>query len=204
MNAIELATSFVPILDEVYQNASLTANLDGAAELASQGANANELIIPMMDMQGMGDYSRNGGYVSGDVNLTNETVKCNYDRGRKFQVDAMDNLETAGIAFGRLAGEFIRTKATPEIDAFRFRERSGLRDMFKILGCIPVRGAGNSAVPEMVGDTDRSQTVFFRVCKQSFRGLLRIVRTGRQTGMDMIVVIKAETHGIIPHFSSFV
>ncbi len=132
MNAIELATSFVPILDEVYQNASLTANLDGAAELASQGANANELIIPMMDMQGMGDYSRNGGYVSGDVNLSNETVKCNYDRGRKFQVDAMDNLETAGIAFGRLAGEFIRTKATPEIDAFRFASYAGLDGISKV------------------------------------------------------------------------
>ena len=47
-NAIELAKQFVPILDEVYKNASLTGDLDGAAELARQGANANELIIPML------------------------------------------------------------------------------------------------------------------------------------------------------------
>lgn len=120
MNAIELAKQFVPILDEVYKNASLTGDLDGAAELARQGANANELIIPMLDMQGLGDYSRNSGYVDGDVSLTNETVKCNFDRGRMFTVDTMDNLETAGIAFGRLAGEFIRTKVVPELDAFRF------------------------------------------------------------------------------------
>ena len=120
MNTIELAQQFVPILDEVYQNASLTGDLDGAAELARQGANANELIIPMLSMQGLGDYSRNSGYVDGDVTLTNETVKCNFDRGRMFTVDTMDNLETAGIAFGRLAGEFIRTKVVPELDAFRF------------------------------------------------------------------------------------
>lgn len=131
-NAIELATSFVPVLDEVYQNASLTANLDGAAELASQGANANELIIPMMDMQGLGDYSRNDGYVKGDMSLTNETVKCNYDRGRMFSVDTMDNLETAGIAFGRLAGEFIRTKVAPEVDAFRFASYAGKEGISKV------------------------------------------------------------------------
>lgn len=119
-NAIELAKQFVPVLDEVYKNASLTSDLDGAAELARQGANANELIIPMLSMQGLGDYSRNSGYVDGDVTLTNETVKCNFDRGRMFTVDTMDNLETAGIAFGRLAGEFIRTKVVPELDAFRF------------------------------------------------------------------------------------
>lgn len=124
-NAIELAKKFIPMLDEVYKNASLTARLDGAADLAQQGANANELIIPMLDMQGLGDYSRNSGYVSGDVTLTNETVKCNFDRGRMFTVDTMDNLETAGLAFGRLAGEFIRTKVVPELDAFRFASYCG-------------------------------------------------------------------------------
>ena len=113
-NAITLAQQFVPLLDETYQLASLTADLDGNADLVRQGANANELIIPMLSMQGLGDYSRNDGYVKGDVTLTNETVKCNFDRGRMFTVDTMDNLETAGIAFGQLAGEFIRTKVAPE------------------------------------------------------------------------------------------
>jgi hypothetical protein len=37
-----------------------------------------------------------------------------------FTVDAMDNLETAGLAFGQVAGEFIRLKVGPELDAFRF------------------------------------------------------------------------------------
>lgn len=125
-NTIALAKRFVPILDEIYKNAALTSDLDGAQELVREGANANELIIPKLDMQGLGDYSRNGGYVDGDVTLTNETVKCNYDRGRMFNVDYLDNMETAGIAFGRLAGEFIRTKVTPELDAFRFAEYCGI------------------------------------------------------------------------------
>ena len=119
-NKITTAGKFIPLLDEVYRTVSLTAKLDGPEELVRQGANANELIIPMIEMQGLGDYDRNSGYVSGDVTLTNETVKCNFDRGRMFTVDNMDDADSAGIAFGRLAGEFIRTKVAPGLDAFRF------------------------------------------------------------------------------------
>lgn len=131
-NAITLAKQFVPILDEVYKTASLTAKLDGAADLVRAGANANELIIPKLSMQGLAAYSRNAGYVSGDVTLTNETVTCNFDRGRMFQVDSMDDLETAGIAFGRLAGEFIRTQVVPELDAFRFAKYASTTGISKV------------------------------------------------------------------------
>lgn len=106
-------------MDEVYKASAKTSVLDGAAELAKQGANADELVIPKIDMDGLGDYDRNSGYTAGDVTFTNETVKCNFDRGRMFTVDNVDNMDTAGMAFGKLAGEFIRTKVTPEIDAFR-------------------------------------------------------------------------------------
>ena len=119
-NSIALFKNYVPILDEVYREASRSAVLDGAPELARAGANAGELIIPKMTMDGLADYARASGYVDGDVTLTNETVLCNFDRGRMFTVDALDDAETAGIAFGRLASEFIRTRVVPELDAFRF------------------------------------------------------------------------------------
>ncbi len=119
-NTAQLAAKFIPMLDEVYKTTSLTAKLDGADELARQGANANELIVPMLDMQGMADYDPSSGYVQGDVTLKNQTVKCNYDRGRMFMVDTVEDGDTAGLYFGRLAGEFIRTRVVPELDAFRF------------------------------------------------------------------------------------
>ena len=131
-NSIALFKQYVPLLDEVYKEASKTAVLDGNPELARAGANANELIIPMLDMQGLGDYSRNDGYVSGDVTLTNQTVPCNFDRGRMFMVDNMDNAESAGLAFGMLAGEFIRTKVVPELDAFRFATYAGKTGISKV------------------------------------------------------------------------
>lgn len=141
-NAIALFRQYIGnVLDEVYKAASLTSKLDGASELVQQGANANELIIPKMSMSGLADYSRNGGYVNGDVTLTNETVQCNFDRGRMFQVDNMDNIETAGVAFGRLAGEFIRTKVVPELDAFRFASYAGVSGISTVAAAALSTGA---------------------------------------------------------------
>lgn len=119
-NNISLFKKYIDLLDEVYMNASVTSILDSDSTLARQGANANEIIIPKISMDGLGDYSRSDGFANGDVTLTNETVTFNYDRGRAFSVDNMDNEETAGIAFGKLASEFLRTKVVPELDAFRF------------------------------------------------------------------------------------
>ena len=119
-NSIQLAKVYTNLLDEVYKNSALTAVLESDASLARQGANANEIIIPKLSMDGLADYSRNSGYVDGNVTLSWETVQFNYERGRMFSVDNMDNEETQNIAFGRLAGEFLRTKVVPELDAFRF------------------------------------------------------------------------------------
>lgn len=119
-NNIQLSKVYTNLLDEVYQQSALTAVLESDASLARQGANVNEIVIPKLSMDGLADYSRNSGYVNGDVTLNWETVQFNYERGRMFSVDNMDNEETQNIAFGRLAGEFIRTKVVPELDAFRF------------------------------------------------------------------------------------
>ena len=106
--------------------------LDSDASLASAGANADEIVIPKISMNGLGDYDRNSGYTNGDVTLTNETVKFNYERGRMFTVDAMDDEETAGIAYGKLASEFIRTQVAPEGDAFRFATYASVSGISKV------------------------------------------------------------------------
>lgn len=120
MNNISLFKKYVDLLDEVYKAGSCTNILDGSTALVRAGANANEIVIPKISTEGLADYSRNGGYVSRNTAFTNETVAFNYDRGGKFSVDAMDNEETAGLAFGSLAADFVRTKTVPELDAFRF------------------------------------------------------------------------------------
>ena len=49
-------------------------------------------MYPFMEMDGLADYDRNGGYVDGAVTLTSETVKFNYDRGRAFSVEAVSSM----------------------------------------------------------------------------------------------------------------
>ena len=131
-NNIALFKKYVPLLDEVYKNAALTSVLDSDATLAQAGANTNEIIVPKISMDGLGDYDRNSGYTNGDVTLTNETVKFNYERGRMFSIDAMDDEETAGIAYGKLSSEFIRTQVAPEGDAFRFATYAGKEGISKV------------------------------------------------------------------------
>lgn len=118
-NTIALRKTYSTLLDEAYKLASITAMLDGPNELVQEGANANEILIPKMTMSGLADYNKQTGYVAGDVTLEYETKKCDYDRGRMFTVDAMDNIETAGLAFSRLSGEFLRTRVVPELDTWR-------------------------------------------------------------------------------------
>lgn len=117
-NSITLMQEYVPILDEVYKEGSLTARLDSNEELIS--FNGKTFHVPKIDMDGLANHTRGGNYVAGDVSLTWEDKTPDYDRNRKFSVDAMDDQETAGLAFGALSGEFIRTKVVPEIDAVRF------------------------------------------------------------------------------------
>ena len=131
MNNIALAKKYTSLMDEVYKGAAKTSVLESPAELSRAGANANEIVIPKIDMNGLADYSRNSGYVNGDVTFNWETVKFNYERGRMFSVDSMDNEETQNLAFGRLAGEFIRTKVVPELDAFRFATYAALEGIGK-------------------------------------------------------------------------
>ena len=119
-NSIALVTKYLPYLDQVYAYASRTSVLDAPADLVRQTADAKTIMIAKTSMDGLANYDRNTGFVEGAASLTWETKTLQYDRGRSFMIDAMDDLETLGIAFGTLASEFIRTKVVPEVDALRF------------------------------------------------------------------------------------
>ena len=156
-NNIQLFKKYIALLDEVYKLSSKSSILDGDASLVQAGRNTNEIIIPKMSLDGLADYSRNSGYVKGDVTLTYETVKFNYDRGRKFVIDAMDDEETAGIAFGKLSSEFIRTTVVPEMDAFRFATDASLAGIGKATGTLADGAAVITALRAAVNKMDEDE-----------------------------------------------
>ena len=130
-NTIALAKNYTSILDEVYCNASVTADLTSDNTMVRAGANANEIIYPQISVTGLGDYSRNSGYTDGSVNLEWKTAKFNYDRGTKISVDVMDNEESRDIAFTMAGAELMRTKVAPEADAFVFATLAGTTGISK-------------------------------------------------------------------------
>lgn len=124
-NNFELASRHTTMLDDLYRQESKTNILESGSNWTRPGTNANEILIPKYDMDGLGDYSRTDGYADGSSDLTWETVRFNYDRGRTFSVDAMDNEETIDMAFGLLANQFMKHKVVPEMDAMRFASYAG-------------------------------------------------------------------------------
>lgn len=125
-NNIELSKNYIPVLDEVYKNAETSSVLNSPEKDIKMGQKAGEFLIAKYSMDGLKDYSRNSGYKRGNVKLDWETHKANYDRGVKFEIDTMDNEESAELAFGKLSGEFARTQGAPEQDAFTYATLAGV------------------------------------------------------------------------------
>lgn len=119
-NSIELAKHYAQVFDEVYEAASKTTDLVADPAFIREGDAANEVKIAKEALVGLGNYSKTGGYPAGDVTLSWETHSLSYDRGRKFAVDKVDNLESAMMAMAGLAGRFIKNYVVPEVDAVRF------------------------------------------------------------------------------------
>ena len=95
--------------------------------LRAKFVGAKTVMIPNMDMQSLGDYDRDTGFVRGAVTVANEPYTLEMDRGRSFQVDREDSDET-GIndLMGEIAAEFVRTKVVPEMDAYVLSKVAGL------------------------------------------------------------------------------
>lgn len=156
-NSIALFKQYIDLLDEVYRLESKTSMFDIDSKLVRAGANANQIVIPKMSMDGLADYNRSSGYVAGDVTLTMETVEFNYDRGRKFTVDAMDNAETAGVAFGSLAAQFIRDKVVPELDAFRMATYASVSGISGAVGNVSSGSAAIAALRTAISAMDEAE-----------------------------------------------
>lgn len=150
-NSIALAERFLPVMDAIYKRESLTARLLGAnSNIRFTGANKVEVFKTAMD--GFADYSRSNGYVTGSVTAGWESYTLAQDRGIALPVDAMDNEETLGMAFGTLVGEFMRTKEVPELDAYRFAKMASTVGVSSANADITI---GTTDVPSLIDTAEK-------------------------------------------------
>ena len=119
LNTLTYAQILQAELDEAAVRDMTTGWMDAnAGQVKYNGG--NEVKIAKMSTQGLGNYDRDDGYPQGAVTLGWETLTMTQDRGRKFQLDAMDVDETAFVpTAAAVMGQFQREHVVPEIDAYR-------------------------------------------------------------------------------------
>lgn len=124
INTLEYAKLFQDTLDTEAVRESCTGWMDvNAGSVQYNGG--NEVKIPKMSVQGLGDYDRDSGYATGAITMSWETHTMTQDRARKFQIDEMDVDETNFIlTAATVMGEFQRQAVIPEIDASPMLKRS--------------------------------------------------------------------------------
>ncbi|WP_239463141.1 hypothetical protein [Collinsella intestinalis] len=82
-NSIAYTKNYTSILDEVYKRAACSTCLNSPRRMARAGRNAKEIMVPKIEVTGLGDYTRNVGYKTESITYKLETKTFNYDRDRR-------------------------------------------------------------------------------------------------------------------------
>lgn len=164
-NTIGLVTKMLPLIDEIYKTEAKSAVLEVPSELVQETQDANTFKIAKMSMVGLGNYSKTTGFPAGDVTLEWETHTFANDRGRRFSVDRMDDIESFGLVAGRMVGQYIREYVIPEVDAYRFAKiatKAGNKATAATLSATTAKGALDTAIVTLQEkEVDDSRLIIF-------------------------------------------
>lgn len=120
LNTVEAAKIFQTALDKKVETQLTSAWMEVPKNFV-QYDGGDEVKLPSIVVDGLGNYDRDGGYTVGGVTLSWNTYKLTQDRGRAFLLDAMMVNETNFILTATtVMDEFQRTQVVPEIDAYRY------------------------------------------------------------------------------------
>ena len=85
-NSIAPTKNYTAVLDEVYQRAAVSTCLNSPRRMVRAGRNAKEIMVPKIEVTGLGDYTHNVGYKTGSITYEFEAKTFSYDRGIKLLV----------------------------------------------------------------------------------------------------------------------
>ncbi len=181
-NSIAYTKNYTSVLDEVYQREACSTCLNSPRRMARAGKNAKEIMVPKIEVTGLGNYTRNVGYKTGSITYEYETKAFNYDRGIKLLADVMD-VEESGVldCFVEAGSELQRTQVAPEADAFTFAEIAS--------------HAGVAPVEEDFGDADAEDVL------ASLRAATNAMDEAEVTTGSRILFITPTLKGVLDDFS---
>jgi len=154
-NSIEYAKKFVPVIDDVYKELSVTEAMDTGAMMDFSGS--NEVRVLKVSTTGLGDYSRTTGYPKGDITAAWETMQLSEERGKELSIDRMDDEETVGLTFGKVTGAFLRDWVVPELDAYRFAKYAGTSGVSAATAAVLTKDTILAAIDEAVRQMDEDE-----------------------------------------------
>ena len=178
----DYASKFTTQLDNIIERESLTSDL-GNGGLLGEFTDAGEVKVPNIAVEGLANYSRTDGFVSGGYTFSWQTYKLRYDRGREFNIDILDDEERAKIISANVMSEFTRTKVIPEMDAVRFatmHEHAGVQKAETIAtpeGAVKAIEAAENKMQDI--GIDLSGVVLY--CTSEFKSLLRAAQNYRMS-----------------------
>lgn len=126
LNSLQFRETLTNELDKALVQKSVTASfLDNS--FGSKFVGTKTILIPDIDFVGLGDYDRAEGFPDGGITVEQKPYTLTQERARRFYVDRMD-MDEIGIAglSGQIMGEFVRTKVTPEVDAYNLSKLAGI------------------------------------------------------------------------------
>lgn len=126
LNSLQFRETLTNELDKALVQKSVTASfLDNS--FGSKFVGTKTILIPDIDFVGLGDYDRAEGFPEGGITVEQKPYTLTQERARRFYVDRMD-MDEIGIAglSGQIMGEFVRTKVTPEVDAYNLSKLAGI------------------------------------------------------------------------------
>lgn len=126
LNSLQFRETLTNELDKALVQKSVTASfLDNS--FGSKFVGTKTILIPDIDFVGLGDYDRAEGFPEGGITVEQKPYTLTQERARRVYVDRMD-MDEIGIAglSGKIMGEFVRTKVTPEVDAYNLSKLAGI------------------------------------------------------------------------------
>ena len=191
-NNIQLVEKMLPLVDEVYRVEAKSSILDVPNVLTQDTGDAKTIKVAKISLDGLGTYDRETGFPEGAIDLEWETHTFTNERGKRFTLDRMDNIESFGLIAATMINRFTRDHVLPEVDAYRFAKIAtlGQHKVSANLTKDDAEGALDEALVtlEEIG-IDASQLVIFstpRFMQKLQNGVERTVLNGEK-GISKVI-----------------
>lgn len=191
-NNIQLVEKMLPLIDEVYRVEAKSSVLDVPNVLTQDTGDAKTIKVAKITTSGLGDYDRETGFPEGDIDLEWETHTFGNERGRRFTLDRMDNVESFGLIAATMTNRFTRDHVIPEVDAYRFAKIATLGENQKAAEL--TKDTAEDALQEAIvtleeKGIDASQLLIFatpRTAQKVEKGIDRTVLNGEK-GISRVI-----------------